>query len=53
MKTSGEAISPQLAFSLVSDMRLFEMALKLTAGLLLSSANTESSPELPAQTSLA
>lgn len=53
MKTSGETISPHLASSPVSLMSLSEMPLKLTEGLLLSSANTESNPELPAQTSLA
>lgn len=53
MKTSGETISPHLSSSPVSLMSLSEMPLKLTEGLLQSSANTESSPELPAQTSLA
>lgn len=53
MKTSGETISLQLVSFPISVMSLFEVPLKLTEELLLSSVDTESSAELPAQTSLA
>lgn len=47
MKTSrGHYFSPT-GFAPYSAMNLFETPLKQTEGPLLSSANTESSPELP------